>query len=274
VNYVRDYARNMGIRSALTPTLSLALGASGVTLWDMVTAYSVFAEQGERIEPYMIEKIVDRNGQVLEEHRMRRAGVLSPETAFMMTNIMQGVIEEGTGRRARKLGRPAAGKTGTSNDIKDAWFMGYTPSIMTGVWIGHDDVDISLGSGETGGHAACPVWLYFMEDYLKDTPVEQFPVPSGIIFAKVRTQSASSVDDPENAKTITAAFRKDQLPTTLDPMNEAKQSAMDAETDDNGAVPDEDKRPAPPPTDRPTQARRPAPQSDDAAASFFKSDLF
>jgi penicillin-binding protein 1A len=282
VDYVRDYARHMGINSPLTPTLSLALGASGVTLWEMVTAYSVFAEQGERIEPYMIEKVVDRSGQVLEEHRMRRAGVLSPETAFIMTNIMQAVIEEGTGRRARKLGRPAAGKTGTSNDIKDAWFMGFTPSIMTGVWVGHDDVDVPLGKGETGGHAACPIWLYFMEDYLRDTPVEEFPVPSGITFAKMRTKSASSVDDPENAKMVTAAFRTDQLPGTRNPLSEPKESTSEDDTLESDTDSDEGKQPVPSTQDRPTsttpsratQDRRPAPRHEDNAASFFKSNLF
>ncbi|HBZ56039.1 MAG TPA: penicillin-binding protein [Syntrophobacteraceae bacterium] len=282
VNYVRDYARNMGISSALTPTLSLALGASGVTMWDMVTAYSVFAEQGERIEPYMIEKILDRNGQILEEHRMRRAGVLSPETAFIMTNIMQGVIEEGTGRRARKLGRPAAGKTGTSNDIKDAWFMGYTPSVLTGVWVGYDDVDISLGKGETGGHAACPIWLYFMEDYLRDTPVEQFEVPSGITFAKLRTRGASSTDDPENAKMVTAAFRKDQLPGMPDPSRVPKEPAAgDESLEDGGAADDETTQAAPDRSPPAALDSKPAPQErrsttrpDDASASFFKSNLF
>lgn len=273
VDYVRDYARHMGITSPLTPTLSLALGASGVTLWDMVTAYSVFAEQGERIEPYMIEKVVDRNGEILEEHRMRRAGVLSPETAYVMTNIMEAVITEGTGRLARKLGRPAAGKTGTSNDIKDAWFMGFTPSIMTGVWVGHDDVDVPLGKGETGGHAACPIWLYFMEDYLKDTPVEEFPVPSGITFAKLPSKSGAMVN---------AAFRTDQLPTQEAPSREPDETEAEDEELVFDASDDEVTQPVASPPDRPmptapsraTQDRRPAPRHEDNAASFFKSNLF
>jgi penicillin-binding protein 1A len=260
VNYVRDYAKRLGIHAPLTPTLSLALGASGLTLWEMVTAYSVFAEQGDRIEPYMVEKIMDRHGRVLEEHQTQRENVISPQTAYLMTNIMQAVIEEGTGRRARKLGRPAAGKTGTSNDIKDAWFLGYTPSLMTGVWMGYDDVDVSLGSGETGGHAACPAWLYFMEDYLQGTPIETFTIPPDIVFAKVKTQSASSADEPENAKTVTVAFRKGELPSSPDPFKEQEESATTSDTEGSSSSRGEE--------------RRPAPRDDDSTASFFKSNLF
>jgi penicillin-binding protein 1A len=260
VNYVRDYAKKLGIHAPLTPTLSLALGASGVSLWEMITAYSVFAEQGDRIEPYMVEKILDRHGRLLEEHQAQRESVISPQTAYLMTNIMQSVIEEGTGRRARALGRPAAGKTGTSNDIKDAWFMGYTPSIMTGVWTGYDDVDVTLGSGETGGHAACPMWLYFMEDYLRGTPIEQFTIPPDIVFAKVRTQSSTSVDEPENVKTVTIAFRKGEMPTSPDPFKEQQESTTEGET-----TGDESFR---------AGEHRPAPRREDPTASFFKSDLF
>jgi penicillin-binding protein 1A len=254
VNYVRDYAKSLGIRSPLTPTLSLALGASGLTLWEMLTAYSTFAGQGERTELYIIERVLDRHGQLLEEHRVQRESVISPQTAYIMTHIMQGVIEEGTGRRARKLGRPAAGKTGTSNDLKDAWFIGYTPSILAGVWMGYDDVDLPLGAGETGGHAACPVWLYFMEDYLRGTPVEAFPIPADIVFAKVSAGGparASSPDEPEGSvRMVTEAFRKGQLPSA-DPFKELSESD-DADVSDGRANT----------------------QTEDTTASFFKSDLF
>lgn len=210
VNYVQEYARQLGIGSPLTPTLALALGASGVSLWDMITAYSTFAQQGERVEPYLIERVVDRYGEVLEQHRMEREAVISPDTAYLVTNILEGVIQEGTGRRARKLGRPAAGKTGTSNDLKDAWFIGYTPSVLAGVWIGYDDLEASLGAGETGGHAACPVWLYFMEDYLRDTPVEAFPVPANIVFARVNSRRGE-VDGEASGKSVYQAFRTEDL---------------------------------------------------------------
>jgi penicillin-binding protein 1A len=212
-----EYAKQLGIHSPLTPTLALALGASAVSLWELLTAYSTFANQGARTDPYLIEKVLDRYGRVLTAHQPQPERVISPESAFVMTDILKGVIEEGTGRRARKLGTPAAGKTGTSNDLKDAWFIGYTPSILTGVWVGYDDDDITLGGDETGGHAACPIWLYFMEEYLRDQPIEKFPVPEDIVFARVSARGSGS-EQETTGKAVYAAFRKDQLrgdPNTL-----------------------------------------------------------
>lgn len=199
VNYAINYAKQLGIKSPLTPTLSLALGASGVSLWELLCAYSAFVNQGSRVEPYLIEKIFDRNGRLLEEHQVIRESVIPPETAFIMTNLLQGVVQEGTGRKASELGRPAAGKTGTTNEMKDAWFIGYTPSVLAGVWVGYDDHTLSLGKGETGGRAACPIWLYFMKEWLKDWPVETFPIPPGVVFAKVNPHSGivTSPDDPD-----------------------------------------------------------------------------
>lgn len=195
IDEVHDMARRLGIRSPLTPTLSLALGASGVSLWELVTAYSAFAAQGLRVEPYMIEAVYDRHGRLLEKHQIRQERALSAQTAFILTDILQGVIQEGTGRSVRSINRPAAGKTGTTNELKDAWFVGYTPDLLTGVWVGHDDHRLSLGARETGGKAAAPIWLAFMYEYLKDKPAENFPVPEKIVFAKV----ARKTDDPQAA---------------------------------------------------------------------------
>ena len=205
VNYAVNYARQLGITSPLTPTLSLALGASGVSLQELITAYSPFVNQGERVEPYLIERICDRKGRLLEEHQVARESVISPQTAYLMTHLLQGVIEEGTGKKAKELGKPAAGKTGTTNEMKDAWFIGYTPSILAGVWVGYDDHTLSLGKGETGGRAACPIWLYFMKEWLKDEPVESFPIPPGVVFAKVNGGSGmvTRADDPNG---VYAAF--------------------------------------------------------------------
>jgi penicillin-binding protein 1A len=205
VNYTVNYARLLGIKSTLTPTLALALGASGVSLEELVTAYSPFVNQGERVEPYLIEKVLDRKGRLLEEHQVVRESVISPQTAYIMTHLLQGVIEEGTGQKARELGRPAAGKTGTTNEMKDAWFVGYTPSTMAGVWVGYDDHTLSLGKGETGGRAACPIWLYFMKEWLKNEPIEAFPIPPDVVFAKVNASSGivTRADDPSG---VYAAF--------------------------------------------------------------------
>ena len=194
VNYTIDYARKMGITSQLTPTLALALGASDVTLQELLTAYSAFPGQGQRVEPYLIEKVFDRYGNLIEEHQVKREQVISEKTAYLVTDLLQGVVREGTGTKAKELKRPAGGKTGTTNELKDAWFIGFTPSVLTGVWVGYDDHTISLGKGETGGRAACPIWVYFMKEYLKNKPVETFPIPDGIVFAKISGSSGAVVE--------------------------------------------------------------------------------
>jgi penicillin-binding protein 1A len=212
IDYAIDYARRLGISTPLTPTLSLALGASEVSLWELIGAYSTFANQGQRVAPHIISRILDRNGHVLEEHQVQREAVISPQTAYVMTHVLQDVIQQGTGRRARSLGRPAAGKTGTTNDLKDAWFIGYTPSILAGVWVGHDNQTLSLGKKETGGRAACPIWVYFMENWLKDKPIENFPIPPGVVFAKINNSTgARAVSYDPNA--VYAAFMENQLPS-------------------------------------------------------------
>lgn len=177
-NTVIDYARKMGIKSPLTNTLSLALGSSDVTLQEMVSAFGTFASGGVRTEPYFITKVIDKNGKVLEENLPVEKEILSPQTSFIMTNLLQGVVKKGSGYAARQLGRPCAGKTGTSNDSVDAWFVGYTPQLVAGVWIGYDD-RTSLGNKATGGNTACPIWTTFMKEALKDYPVVDFSHPTG-----------------------------------------------------------------------------------------------
>lgn len=198
VDYAIDYARNLGITSPLTRTLSLALGASGVTLRELLTAYSPFANEGNRVEPYLIEKIVDRHGNILETHQVQATPAISPQTAYIMTDLLRGVVEEGTARAARSLERPAAGKTGTTNEMRDAWFIGYTPEILAGVWVGYDDHGASLGKGETGGRAACPIWVSFMKEMLAGQPVQGFPIPDGIVLARIdpNTGALVSSEDP------------------------------------------------------------------------------
>ena len=184
IDYATSYAANMGIESPLSRNLSLALGSSGVTLQELVRAYDVLANQGKKVTPFFIRKIVDRTGNVFEETKVQTEQVIDPRIAFMTSYVMQDVVESGTGRRVKSIGRPVAGKTGTTNDIRDAWFVGFTPSLITGVWVGFDQ-EKSLGKQEVGGRAAAPIWLYFMEKVLQNKPVEAFPVPEGIVFVKV-----------------------------------------------------------------------------------------
>mgnify|MGYP000878764690 FL=1 len=194
VDYAAGYAANMGIASPLARNLTLALGSSGVTLLEMVRAYGVLANQGQRATPLFIKKIVDRTGQVFEENQPMLEQVIDPRIAFMSAYVMQDVVEQGTGARVRSIGRPVAAKTGTTNDMRDAWFMGFTPSFVTGVWVGFDQ-ERSLGRQEVGGRAAAPIWLYFMEKAVQGTPVEVFPVPEGISFVKVDPNTGASLPD-------------------------------------------------------------------------------
>ena len=179
VNKVIEYAKRMGIKSPLGPNLSLALGTSEVTLLEMVSAFTTFPNQGERVEPIFIDRIEDRDGRIVTEFGPQRFRALSPETAYLMLDMLRGVVQRGTGRRVSALGRPVAGKTGTTNDLADAWFIGFTPEYCTGVWVGNDR-RVSLGSGEQGGRTAAPIFLWFMQDILKDVPPTDFPVPLGV----------------------------------------------------------------------------------------------
>ncbi len=204
VDYAISYARQLGITSELTPSLSLALGASGVTPLELATAYIPFANLGERVEPYLIESIYDRNGSLIEEHQVQRERVIPPQTAYIMTNLLEGVVKEGTGTTAKSLGRPSAGKTGTTNELKDAWFVGYTPSTLAAVWLGHDDHNAPLGDGETGGRAACPVWLYFMQEYLKDQQPESFSIPPGVVMARMNPNTGAILHPHDTGGTYAA----------------------------------------------------------------------
>ena len=161
IDYVIDYARKMGITAHLDRDLSLSLGSSGLSLLELVNAYAVFANQGQLIDPCFIKKVVDRDGRVLMEYAPDPKPVIAESTAYITTHLMEEVVESGTGWRIKALKRPVAGKTGTTNNLNDAWFVGYTPEYITGVWVGFDQ-EQSLGKNETGARAASPIWLDFM----------------------------------------------------------------------------------------------------------------
>jgi penicillin-binding protein 1A len=178
------YANKFGIRSALYPYPSLALGSSDVTLFELTAAYAVFADHGMKLGPVSILSITDNAGRALYLNDALPSQVIRPETAYLVTNLLKGVIERGTGWKARELGRPAAGKTGTTNDYRDAWFIGYTPGLVAGVWVGHDD-QTSIGPRETGARTALPIWLEFMKKTHAGKEPENFDAPDGIIFKQV-----------------------------------------------------------------------------------------
>ncbi len=229
VDYTVQYARQMGFESDLSHDLSLALGSSGVSLVELTRAYAVFATGGMLVKPIFIKRIVDRSGQVIEENQPEAKRVISAETAYVITDLLKGVIQEGTGWRIKALKRPAAGKTGTTNNLWDAWFMGYTPDLVTGVWVGYDDRR-AMGKGETGSRAASPIWLYFMSDVLKGRPVLDFEAPEGVVFAKIDAKTGLLAGVHSN-RTVFQAFKGGTEPTEYSPSPKSPRSGQFLELD-------------------------------------------
>lgn len=180
------YAQQMGIRTPLLPVYSLALGSGEVSLLDMAAAYGCLANQGRRVVPYLVERVVDRSGRVLEEHRPMSQEVLSPQTAYVTLSMMRSVLDAGTATTIRKRGfnRPAAGKTGTTDHHTDCWFIGFTPELVCGVWVGYDEKR-TVYRGATGGGVAAPIWADFMIEACQDLPVVDFPIPEGVVWRRV-----------------------------------------------------------------------------------------
>jgi penicillin-binding protein 1A len=180
-----EYARKLGITGELPPFLPIALGAGEATPEQMAAAYGTFANQGLRMNPMLITRITDRDGNVIEEDRPEARDAIRADTAYLMTSLLRGVVERGTAVRARSLRRPVAGKTGTTNDFTDAWFIGYEPSLAAAVWVGYDDKRESLGRHEEGARAALPIWMDFWAAVMKDKPTEDYPIPGNIVFVPV-----------------------------------------------------------------------------------------
>jgi penicillin-binding protein 1A len=213
VRYVIDYARRLGIQAPLSHDLSLALGSSSLTLLELTQAYAVYPRGGTRVIPRFITRVTDHagnellgeiplgnvpppvlkpllsKGETLDEGYpdsdiMPTMQIISPADAYLMSDLLRAVVQEGTGQRLRRLGRTLAGKTGTTNDFTDAWFMGFSPELTTGVWVGNDN-NISLGWGESGARAALPIWRDFMKVALAPYPQRDFKVPDKIEFLRI-----------------------------------------------------------------------------------------
>ncbi|MGD9043045.1 MAG: PBP1A family penicillin-binding protein [Desulfobacterales bacterium] len=207
---VAQFAHQLGIKSHLATNLSLALGTSEVTLMDLTSAYSVFPNKGEKIKPFGVIEIVDRQGRVIWRAKSQKRLVMSRAGAAIVTNMLEGVIKEGTGRRARMLGRAVAGKTGTTNDYKDALFIGFSPRVIAGVWVGLDD-GRSLGAKETGARAALPIWIDFMKAALQNQPYQYFDIPDDV--SQVRMDPITGLPQPEDSKqSVVALFKKGTEP--------------------------------------------------------------
>ena len=205
---VIQYARLFGFEGPIEPYLSTALGAADASLIEVTAAYSVFPNQGVLMKPYEILRVVDRQGNLLEQNRPQPREAIRADTAFVMTNLMRGVIARGTGAAAAALDWPLGGKTGTTNDFTDAWFTGFDPMITVGVWVGHDDKK-PLGPAETGAEAALPIWIEFMKAYIDRygdrAHPPTFEAPGNIVFMSVDRVTGQPAADAA-PDTITEAF--------------------------------------------------------------------
>ena len=228
---ISEYAKRFGIYDNLPPYLSFALGAGETTLLRMTTGYAMLDNGGRRVTPTLIDRIQDRYGHTVYRHDKRecigcdakawqdqpepvlidrREQVLDPMTAYQITSIMEGVVQRGTGTALRVLDRPVAGKTGTTNDYKDAWFIGFTPNLVVGVYVGYDKPK-TLGRGETGGRVAAPIVRDFMKEALKGKPAVPFRVPPGIKLVRVDHKTGARAG-PGTKQAILEAFKPGTAP--------------------------------------------------------------
>ncbi len=180
-----SYGKRFGIESELKPYMTISLGAFEVSLLEMAAAFTTFPNLGVRVQPYFIKSIRDQNN-IVEENIPERKQVIEKEIAYVMNYMMQGVVKSGTGYRAKNLPAPIGGKTGTTDEFTNAWFVGFSPSLTVGVWVGCDEAKKSLGKGEEGGKVACPIFVDFMEKYLAKYPeIAEFQRPAGVIMVKI-----------------------------------------------------------------------------------------
>ena len=195
--------------------LSISLGSSGLTLFELTSAYSAFANNGELVKPSAIRNIQNRKGEILYTPTLEISQPISPGVAYTITSLLQSVVKHGTGKKVRSLNRPVAGKTGTTNNYVDAWFMGYTPELVTGVWVGKDK-DEPLGKNETGSRAAIPIWLQYMQKALANKPITNFQTPTDIQYLRIQPETGkpASFQEPGSKFEI---FSQDHLPENEKP---------------------------------------------------------
>ena len=202
---VISYARRFGLTAPIPPYLPVALGAAEQTVIEMTSAYSVFPDQGVRMTPYEILRVTDREGNVLEENRPEPKDAIRADTAYVMVNLLRGVVQHGTAVKAASIDWPIAGKTGTTEDFGDAWFIGFDPDLTLGVWVGYD-LKKPLGPGMTGAEAALPIWMEIFKSYIgdrKDQP--KFEPPGNIVFVSV-DKTTGDVTDPSTPGAVSEAF--------------------------------------------------------------------
>ncbi len=218
---VIETAHKAGVKHKLDPVPSIGLGTSAVPPLEMVNAFATFANGGIRVEPYAVVRVEDQQHKVLEETIPTETEVFPHNYAYVLVNMMRGVVEHGTAQRAAKLNRPLAGKTGTSQDHRDMWFIGMTPDIAAGAWMGYDDFSTIESKDWTGGGTVVPWWTEIMAELLKDQPVRQFPVPDGVSFVLIDPASGK-LALPTCKNKFLEAFIKGTEPKTFCDIDHSK----------------------------------------------------
>jgi len=225
-------ARDLGISSPLAKNLSISLGSSGMTLLELTSAYSAFANQGERISPAAVRLIENRKGDLLYSAQPEVTNPISSGLAYTITSLMQSVVQNGTAKKVKVLNRPIAAKTGTTNNNVDAWFIGFSPEIATGVWVGRDNYE-PLGVNETGSRAAIPIWLQYMKHVLHDMPKLNFPVSKDIVFTKINPETGDKANFREPGSLFEAFMddfdeevNEDELETGLEDIAHQEEEAF------------------------------------------------
>jgi penicillin-binding protein 1A len=246
IHAVIDWAKKLGFSTPFKEELGLALGSSCVKPWDLANAYAIFNQGGRKPKLNFIRKVTDRFGRVLInntapqdpfqtwDEKFDRAydrvstqlpRILSPQANFIITHLLQAVATTGTAYLVHQLGKPAAGKTGTTNDSTDAWFVGFTHDVVTGFWIGHDSPTDPLGPYETGATCAVPIWLKYMQRTLADRPQAEFDVPPGITFARIDTKTGL-LARPDTLNSVLEAFKEGQEPKEYVPAKDVAPSGQ------------------------------------------------
>ncbi len=210
IERVIEMARRLGITTDIQPNLSISLGSSEVYMLELVRAYGAFATGGLLADPLFIKEIKDRHGKIIYQQLPHAKRVLKEEDAFLMANMMKGVVERGTATVLKSLEKPMAGKTGTTNDQMDAWFIGYTPEWVGGVWTGYD-LKKTIGKMETGGKVSAPIMLYFLQDFLANTPGLDFIVPENMVAVPIDLESGHVVS-PSNSNAFIEYFKSGTEP--------------------------------------------------------------
>jgi penicillin-binding protein 1A len=213
IDTVIQRAKKLGLKSEYPRDLSVSLGSGSVTLMDLCQAYSAFARDGSTIKPRLVDEVEGPWGEELYASEPESQDSISAQTAYIITSLLQDVVKSGTGWRIRELGRPVAGKTGTTDDQKDAWFMGYAPYLLTGVFVGFDQVQ-PMGKYETGSRAASPIWLQYRQEVEEDYPPVEFPQPRGIVMARIDAANGL-LAGPGTEKSYLLPFKSGTQPTRV-----------------------------------------------------------